>query len=274
MQRDDGGSWEERFLPRLTSEEIAKLPKDRALVVLPIGATEQHGSHLPIYTDTLIGEILLQAACDRLPEDAEIWFLPPIAFGKSNEHQTRPGTFSLSRATLEGVVLDLARSVRSSGFRRLLLFTTHGGNQDLLNMMARDIRIETGLMTFRLNGGDLYKGLSVFSEQEQALGIHGGAVETSLVMSAKPEWVRTDLLPSEFPNVADGEWFSFQKKTFAWLIDDVSSCGTCGDASQASIEHGWTILEYAARQLSQVLVAMACFDFPRHKPAVQNLEVP
>ncbi|MDI3257013.1 MAG: creatininase family protein [Kyrpidia sp.] len=83
MQRYEGAAWDRQFLPRLTSEEIARLRKDQALVVLPVGATEQHGRHLPIYTDTLIGEALLTAACDHLPEDAGIWLLPPVPFGKS-----------------------------------------------------------------------------------------------------------------------------------------------------------------------------------------------
>ncbi|MDI3257012.1 MAG: creatininase family protein [Kyrpidia sp.] len=176
-----------------------------------------------------------------------------------------PGTFSLSRSTLEGLLLDIAKGVRSNGFHRLLLFTTHGGNQDLLNMMARDIRIETGLMVFRLNGGDLYAGMPLFSEREQNLGIHGGAAETSLVLSAKPEWVHSDVLPSEFPNVSFEGPLTFRKRTFAWLIDDLSVSGICGDASKASIEHGWTILERAAKQLSEILLEMARFEFPSLK---------
>ena len=260
-KRYSGIAFEKKFLPRLTTDEVKKIKKDDALIILPIGAIEQHGPHLPIYTDTLIGEGLLHQAFEILDEDENIWVLPPLSYGKSNEHLNMPGTISLSAATLQAVVMDIAKSVHASGFKRLLLLNTHGGNHDLLNMISREIRIETGMMVFRLNPSSPQTNLLI-TEKEEKYGIHGGDVETSMVLDFKSNWVHTDKAPTEFVNLPENTKHLYLKGScyFAWIINDISISGVAGDAKQATLEKGIEINKYVSRALAEALKEMRRFD--------------
>ncbi|MFK9093094.1 creatininase family protein [Bacillus salipaludis] len=252
---------EERFLPRLTSTQVRDLPKEDALVILPIGATEQHGPHLPVYTDTILAETVLDEAFQHLSKDANIWTLPAIPFGKSDEHMDRPGTFSFSFDTLRSILLDLSRGVHANGFRKLVLFNGHGGNIDTLKLAARHVRIETGLMVFIINVGGLAIPASIISEEEMFMGIHGGDYETSLLMSSYPEWVQDDKLPKEVPMLADkSKYLRFQKGNFAWTIDDVSVSGILGNAQLATKEKGDALYREHGREVASCLLDILTFE--------------
>lgn len=256
-----GKVWEERFLPRLSSTQIQKMPKKDSLIILPIGAVEQHGPHLPVFTDTLLAETVLEEALKYVPSDSNIWVLPPLPYGKSNEHLGRAGTFSLSSTTLQSVILDIGRSLKQNGFRRLLLFNAHGGNSDLLNLIAREVRLETDLMVFRLNVGGLTLEENILNETERLLGIHGGDYETSLIMASYPDWVREDELPVEYPELLQkSKFLRFQKSNFAWTIDDVSSSGILGNARTASAEKGRRIYEQHGKEVAEILLEMMNFE--------------
>jgi len=260
-RRYSGKVWEDRFLPRLSSTQIKDLPKKESLVILPIGAVEQHGPHLPVFTDTLLAETVLDESFKYVPSDSNIWVLPPLPYGKSNEHLGRPGTFSLSSTTLQSVILDIGKSLKQSGFRRLLLFNAHGGNNDLLNLIAREVRLETDLMVFRLNVGGLALDEDLLNETERLLGIHGGDYETSLILASYPEWVREDELQTEYPELLQNSKFlRFQKSNFAWTIDDVSSSGILGNAKTASAEKGRRIYEQHGKHLAEMLLEMMNFE--------------
>ena len=258
--RYSGYAFEKRFLPRLSSQEVERLDKEKALVILPIGAVEQHGPHLPIFTDTLIGEGLLNEALNLIP-DEEVWVLPSLPYGKSTEHLGMSGTITLSAATLQSVISDIAKSVRASGFKKLLLFNTHGGNHDLLNMMARDVRIETGLNVFRLNP-DYSVINSLISEKEQKYGIHAGEVETSMVLALKEEWVNMERSPTEFVQLPDDTHHLYLKGTsyFAWVMNDISSTGVAGDAASATLEKGEQIISLVSESFASAIKEMIRFD--------------
>ena len=140
----------------LNWKQVEALPKDSTLLVLPTAAIEQHGHHLPLATDTLINNLLLGKALEKLPVDLPVYALPPVCYGKSNEHIGFPGTLSVSAATFMAVVRDIGASLAASGFKKLVLYNTHGGNSSLVDVMARDLRAEFGLRTFALygSGGD------------------------------------------------------------------------------------------------------------------------
>lgn len=260
-RRYSGRVWEDKFLPRLSSAEIQAMPKKDSLVILPVGAVEQHGPHLPVFTDNLLAETVLEEAFNHIPSDANIWVLPPLPYGKSNEHLGRAGTFSLSSATLQSVIMDIGRSMKESGFRRLLLFNAHGGNSDLLNMAAREVRLETDLMVFRMNVGGLSVEESLLSETERLLGIHGGDYETSLIMAAYPNWVKEGEMPKEYPELLkNSKFLRFQKSNFAWTINDVSSSGILGNAKTASAEKGRRIYELHGKQVAEMLIDMMNFE--------------
>lgn len=251
----------DRFLPKLTSTEVKEIPKEDALLILPIGATEQHGPHLPVYTDTILVEKVLERAFECISQEKNIWTLPPIPFGKSNEHMDRAGTFTLSFDTLKSIISDLGRSTVANGFRKLLLLNGHGGNMDTLKLISRDIRIETGLMIFIVSVGGLTISDQIVSKEEMLLGIHGGDYETSLIMSAYPEWVSKDKLPNETPNLTKmSKYLRFQKGNFAWTIDDVSKSGALGNATLATKEKGDKLYQEHGKELAAILTDILEFE--------------
>ncbi len=261
FMRYEGAAWETRFLPRLTSKQVGELPKEDALVILPIGAVEQHGAHLPILTDTLIGEATLTRALEKIDSQVPVWLLPPVPYGKSNEHIGLPGTISLSASTLQGVILDIAHSLQAGGFKKLLLFNTHGGNIDLLNVVSREIRVQYGMTVFSLMPGSLANIEDLIAPDELEFGIHGGDYETSIVKAIKPGWVQDEFAVREIPDMSGSEFLTLEGKIrFAWRMADISSSGICGDATKATAEKGSTIQERVTDVLAKALVELCVFD--------------
>jgi creatinine amidohydrolase len=252
---------DERNFAYLTWKQVEAIPKETALLVLPTAAIEQHGHHLPLATDTLINNLLLGKALAKLPADAPVYALPPVCYGKSNEHLGFPGTLSVSAATFMAVLRDLGASVAAAGFKRLVLYNTHGGNTSLVDVMARDLRAEFGLRTFYLSGmaGAV---LSELDPQERAYGFHAGEVETALLLSATPELVH----PSEYTSnyiaeIANPDLLLPENgpATFSWLTRDIAPSGVMGDPRGATAENGARWIEEAATRVATALEAMLNF---------------
>src|SRR5438309_5877739 len=178
-----------RYLPYLTSPEIAALPKDKAAVVLSVASVEQHGPHLPVITDSLVGQSILGLALERLDPSAQVWVVPPLCYGKSNEHRPFAGTLTLSAQTLAAVVRDVALSVARAGFRRLVLLNSHGGNPPVLDYIARDLHEETGMQLFSIMISRMGLKDPVTDSDELTWGMHGGDSETSWVLGVGPDVV-------------------------------------------------------------------------------------
>ena len=246
----------------LNWRQVEALPRDSTLLVLPTAAIEQHGHHLPLATDTLINNLVLGKALEKLPADLPVYALPPICYGKSNEHIGFPGTLSVSAVTFMAVVRDVGASVAAAGFKMLALYNTHGGNSSLVDVMARDLRAEFGLRTFALygSGGVSFEGLS---EQEKAYGFHAGEVETAFLLSAVPELVDTAAYTVNYiaeidkPELLRPENAS---ATFAWLTRDIAASGVMGDPRPATAENGARWIEQAAIRIAAALEAMARYE--------------
>jgi creatinine amidohydrolase len=242
----------------LTWKQVDGLSRDETLLVLPTAAIEQHGHHLPLATDTLLNNYMLGRGLALLPEEMPVYALPPICYGKSNEHIGFPGTLSVSASTFMAVVRDIGASIAASGFKKLTLFNTHGGNAALVDVMARDLRAEFGLRTFTLfgSGGAIFEGLS---PQEAAYGFHAGEVETALLLSATPELVHTDAYTSNYiADIANPELLKpeFSSANFSWLTRDIASSGVMGDPTPATVENGDKWIAAAAARVAKALTAM------------------
>jgi creatinine amidohydrolase len=249
----------------LNWKQVDALPRESTLLVLPTAAIEQHGHHLPLATDTLINNLLLGHALRKLPADLPVYALPPVHYGKSNEHIGFPGTLSVSASTFMAVLRDLGSSLSKAGFRRLVLYNTHGGNTSLIDVMSRDLRAEFGLRTFALHGsgGISFEGLD---PQERAYGFHAGEVETSFLLASVPELVDRSAYTSNY--IADISKPAMllpenAPATFAWLTRDIASSGVMGDPRPASAEKGERWLQQASTRLAAALEEMARYPDQR-----------
>jgi creatinine amidohydrolase len=243
----------------LNWKQVDALPRDKTLLVLPTAAIEQHGHHLPLATDRLINNLLLGHAIAKLPAEVSIYALPPVHYGKSNEHLGFAGTLSVSAATFMAVIRDLGASIAHAGFQKLVLYNTHGGNSSLIDVLARDLRAQFGLRTFALygSGGIEFEGLN---PQERAYGFHAGEVETAYLLAAIPELVdRSAYTTNYIADVAKPDVLLPENgpATFAWLTRDIAASGVMGDPRPATAENGARWIEQAATQLAAALQAMA-----------------
>jgi creatinine amidohydrolase len=246
----------------LNWKQVDALPRESTLLVLPTAAIEQHGPHLPLATDTLINNLLLGRALEKLPPELQVFALPPAHYGKSNEHIGFPGTLSLSASTFMAVLRDLGASLSNAKFQKLVLYNTHGGNTSLIDVMARDLRAEFGLRTFALHGsgGIPFEGLS---PQERAYGFHAGEVETAFLLASVPELVdRSAYTVNYIADVTKPASLRPENApaVFAWLTRDIASSGVLGDPRPATPEKGAQWIEEASTQVATLLEAM--YSYP------------
>jgi len=245
------------YLPALTRDELENLPhKERALVIIPTGAIEQHGHHLPVGVDAFLGQAWLENVLPRLEPNAPVYIAPPLTYGKSNEHSTFAGTVSISANTLRRLLLALAAQLTALGFRQLAILNTHGGNSAVLVYTLREIQTTLGLRAGLL--GWPYKPEQ--TPQETAYGFHAGELETSLMLAVANELVDMTKAVCEYPaKLTDSGELRPESApaTYSWATEDVSKSGVLGDATVATKEKGqfWLDMQSAAlaRRIEELL---------------------
>jgi creatinine amidohydrolase len=248
-----------RFWGYYTGPELGALARedDNATIVLNVGAVEQHGPHLPVITDTLNGMHILGAALERLPSDVIVLALPPTNLGKSEEHRDFPGTLSYRADTLRMVLFDTAMSVARTGFKKLLLFGSHGGNVGLIDDVFRDLHIETGIRIFKLHSGfGSVPGL--FDAAESAVAMHAGDSETSMVRHLAPELVHMERAEGYVYEVNPNVGYSFKGQDVieAWVTTDLAPTGAIGNPHLSSPEKGRVMFDSQVARLAELLEAV------------------
>lgn len=250
----------DRFLAYRTWPEIAALPdRDRAVVVLPVGAIEQHGPHLPLTVDSAIVNGVLGRALewvDRLRPEAAVYALPPLHYGKSNEHDDFPGTFSLSATTLLATVMELGDSLYRSGFRKLLILNGHGGQPQVLEIAATDLRVKHPDLTiaacFVWRSAD-YKPLV---NPAETVGMHAGDAETCLMLAIDPDRVRMDRAVAEMPPTSGDRLGIKGPLARAWRAIDLTQSGVIGDPTAATADRGEQLLDLLGRNWAEILLEL------------------
>lgn len=237
-------------------------------VVWPFGAMEQHGPHLPLGTDALFAEQILDQVLTGLPPEAPIWRLPIQSLGFSPEHLGFPGSLSLPAELLLGSIEAIGGQLAAAGFQRLVLFNGHGGQIALLQVAARQLRAahpSLGVLPcFLWSGPD---GLSsLIPEPERHQGLHAGQAETSLMLQLQPELVGperpVDGLQASHPPQG---WSLEGAVPNAWLTQDLSTSGVIGDARQASGALGEALQERLVQGWSSLFMALLNSDWPPRK---------
>lgn len=240
----------------------------RWIAVLPLAATEQHGPHLPLETDVMIAEAYLARVRELLPDHVPVTFLPVQRIGISTEHIDFPGTQTLPTEAALRSWMALGENVARAGLRKVVIVTSHGGNSAAMMLVAQDLRAQHGMLAVTTSWSRFGAPDGLFSAEELRHGIHGGAVETSIMLARYPDHVRTGALANFRSNAiaieSEFRWLSTQRPApFAWQAQDLHPSGAVGDATAASAEKGEALIEHGARAFCELLADVDNFDVNR-----------
>lgn len=251
------GYWQD-----LTTADFGPVDPERTVALLPVAAVEQHGPHLPLATDALINEALVRAALERAPAGADLLVLPAQNVGLSPEHTSFAGTLSIADTTLLDAWTDIGRSVARAGVRKLIVLNTHGGQKTLVDLVAMRLRSELGMLVVRATYFAFGSLPGLFDPAELVHDIHGGEVETSLMLHVRPELVRTAAiadfkgLPHEL--AARNRVLGAEKPVgIGWRAEDLNAAGACGNAARADAGRGARHLGYLADRLAALVTEVA-----------------
>ena len=237
----------------------------RWIAVLPLAATEQHGPHLPLATDVMIAQSYLARVHELLPAHLPVTFLPLQPVGISTEHIDFPGTLTLSPAAAIEQWTALGESVARAGVRKLVMVTSHGGNSAAMSLAAQELRAHHGLLVVTTSWSRFGVPAGLFPDEELRHGIHGGAVETSIMLARFADEVRkeniADFRSASLAMEERYRWLSTQRPApFAWQAQDLHPSGAVGDARLATAEKGEQLIAHGARAFCELLAEVDNFD--------------
>jgi len=237
----------------------------RWIAVLPLAATEQHGPHLPLATDVMIGQAYLARVRELLPDALPATFLPIEPVGISTEHIDFPGTLTLSTEDALREWMALGTSVARAGVKKLVIVTSHGGNSAAMTLVAQDLRAYHGLLAVTTSWSRFGVPEGLFPAEEIRHGIHGGAVETSIMLARYKAHVRESAI-ADFRSRGIAmekayRWLSAHRPApFAWQAQDLHPSGAVGNATLASVEKGERLIDHGARAFVELLEDVDKFD--------------
>jgi creatinine amidohydrolase len=237
----------------------------RWIAVLPLAATEQHGPHLPLGTDVMIAQAYLDRVRELLAASVPATFLPIQPVGVSTEHIHYPGTLTLPGDVALKAWTELGISVARAGIRKLVMVTSHGGNSAAMSLVAQELRARHGLLAVTTAWSRFGAPEGLFPAEELRHGIHGGAVETSIMLARYPNQVRSqetaNFRPASIAMEKDYHWLSAQRPaSFAWQTQDLHASGAVGDATLATAEKGQRLIDHGARAFCELLADVDKFD--------------
>jgi creatinine amidohydrolase len=235
------------------------------IAILPLGAHEQHGPHLPFETDALIAQDVAQRLCAAAPSGIDAKLLPVESTGYSIEHMDVSGTRSLGFEEAVNRWIDIAADCADRGIRRLMLLNAHGGNSPLLTIVATEARVRFNMLVVATSWTRFGVPADLVAPADKALDIHAGDIETSVMLAIRPDLVRLDAL-ADFPS-RQAEYArrfthlrAYGPHAFGWKMSDLNAQGAAGKASQASASKGEAILAHSVQGLTELLADMAAFD--------------
>jgi creatinine amidohydrolase len=250
-----------RFWADLTTRDFAQLDAAKTVAVLPLGATEQHGPHLPLSVDQSLVDGVVASCLPQLPVDVPALFLPTQQVGYSPEHSRFPGTLTLPYSTVIKTWIAIGECVAQAGVKKLLLLNSHGGQVSLMDIVARELRNRANMIVYscswwNLPLGDAVNGL--FSAEEHRFGVHAGEIETSMMLALRSQQVvmgeardfksTSQQRAAKYPILGNGS-----SAKLGWAMQDYNAQGAAGNASAATAEKGRAVLDAAGKQLALLL---------------------
>jgi creatinine amidohydrolase len=243
-------------------------PQTQPIIVLPLGAHEQHGPHLPFETDTIIADGIARRVAALAPASLPLDFLPTETVGYSIEHMDTPGTRTLSYGEAIERWLALFETQHALGRRRMVMLNAHGGNAPLMTVVATEARVRFGMLAVATSWTRFGLPAGIIADADRPYDIHGGLIETAMILALAPD--RVDMAKAEnFP--------SFQRElagtmthlraygphAFGWKAQDLNPQGVVGDARGATAALGHRIIDHAARGIVELLQDVQRFDLAR-----------
>ena len=254
-----------RQFAEMSEAELVNADCSSWIAVLPLGAHEQHGPHLPFETDTIIAQGIADRLSERLPDDLPVTFLPAELVGYSIEHMDYEGskTLSFDEAVKKWVLIG--EHLSALGIRKMLLLNAHGGNSPLLTIVATELRVRFDMFCVATSWTRFIVPGDVISHDEKAFGIHGGDLETSVMLALAPERVRMEMaddfsslqqkLTQEYRHLR-----AYGPHAFGWKMQDLNKQGVTGNASLADRAKGEAAILQSVQGLSELIEEMHQFD--------------
>ncbi len=252
-----------RYWRDLSWPDFQGLDPEATIAVLPVAAIEQHGPHLPVGVDDYINEGVLGEAMALMPDSVLV--LPATHVGKSNEHLQFPGTLSFSAETLIRIWTEIGESVARAGVRKFVMLNSHGGQPQVMDIVARDLRVRLGMFAVAANLSGLNTARGLFSDIEDRHGIHGGASETSQMLAIRADLVDMAKAANFAPaSIGIEQRFRYLRAEgaavgFGWQTQDLHPSGACGDACDADVARGQMIVRSKAEGVAALLAEMMAF---------------
>lgn len=247
-----------RFWAELGTRDFAALDPATTVSVLPLGATEQHGPHLPLGVDSLLVDGIVQAALPLLPAELPAIFLPTQHIGLSPEHARFAGTLTLSAETLIRMWKEIGAGVARAGVRKLVLFNAHGGHTGAMDVVARELREAHDLIVYSVSWFNLPLG-------EHAPGrfdVHAGESETAMMLAVAPQLVNMGAAKNfdstsqqraqAYPLLGNG-----RSAKLGWAMQDYNAEGAAGNAAAATAQQGRALVDASAQQLALLLAEVS-----------------
>jgi len=257
-----------RFWAEMTTRDFADSDVSAWIAVLPVAAIEQHGPHLPVYTDTCIAEGMIRRTVELLPADLPVTFLPVQAVGKSNEHISSPGTLTGTWESTTRLWLDIGDSVRRAGVRKLIIVNSHGGNVPMVDIVARELRVRHEMLCVGTAWSRFGHPEGITAPEEPLYGIHGGDIETSIMLHLRPDLVRMekaeDFRSSQLAFLKEFKHLrAHGLSQFGWKAQDLNPAGAVGNARAATAEKGRAVVDFQARAFVELCGDVARFELSR-----------
>ncbi|PWL17200.1 creatininase [Falsochrobactrum shanghaiense] len=235
------------------------------IVVLPLGAHEQHGPHLPFETDTIIAEGIVARVSDALPDNLNVNFLPTQPVGYSIEHMDSEGTRSLAFSEAVNQWIGIGENLHAGGIRKLVMLNAHGGNAPLMTIVATELRTRLNMLAVATSWTRFGVPDGLIAPEEKALDIHGGFIETSVMLALRPDLVDMSKA-ADFSNAqADfARQFKYLRAygphAFGWKMHDLNNQGVAGNAAAATAQAGEKLLAHAVAGFMDLLDDVDRFD--------------
>ncbi len=252
----------------MTTRDFDAIDTTRDIALMPVAAIEQHGPHLPVSVDTDLNYGVIDHAARHLTGGFRVVALPVLAIGKSNEHRDFRGTLSIGAETLLRYWMDVAESVLRAGFRKIVVLNSHGGQPQLVEILVRELRVRHAALAVSASTFGFGVPDGLFDADELRHGIHGGAVETSMMLHLHPDRIRHDAI-ADFPSAGAAIERDYAELRLegpvgiGWMTQDVNPDGAVGNALLATAEAGARCLDHAGAGLARLLADVSRYPLPK-----------